>query len=148
MSSASKSATKRSDSGTSSSLPCSPKSCATANPGVPLRWHLDELHVKVGGSTRWLWRAVDEYRDVLDILLQEHRDTEAAKFFFIRLLGEYDVPKGVQTDKLRRYGAAIRALPVFHSVEHGQVESTVRCTNLVEQSHRPTRQQERAQVGF
>ncbi len=104
--------------------------------------------MKVGGSTHWLWRAVDEYGDVLDILLQEHRDTEAAKSFFIRLLGEYDVPKVVHTDKLRSYGAAIRELPVLHTVEHVQVELTARCNNLVEQSHRPTRQQERAQVGF
>ncbi len=41
------------------------------------RWHLDEVHVKVRGVTYWLWRAVDEYGNVLDILLQEHRDTEA-----------------------------------------------------------------------
>ncbi|GGO40177.1 putative transposase [Deinococcus humi] len=117
-------------------------------PHLGSRWHLDKVHVKVGGSTHWLWWAVDEYGHVLDILLQEHRDTEAAKFFLIRLLGEYDVPKVVHTDKLRSYGAAIRELPVLHGVEHVQVESTVRCNNLVEQSHRPTRQQERAQVGF
>ncbi len=46
------------------------------------RWHLDEVCVKVGGVKHWLWRAVDEYGDVLDILLQEHRDTQAAKSFF------------------------------------------------------------------
>ncbi|MGX9688432.1 IS6 family transposase [Deinococcus wulumuqiensis] len=82
------------------------------------RWHLDEVCVKVGGVKHWLWRAVDEYGDVLDILLQEHRDTQAAKSFFVRLLGEYDVPEVIHID------------------------------NLVEQSHRPTRQQERGQLGF
>ncbi len=75
------------------------------------RWHLDEVCVKVGGVKHWLWRAVDEYGDVLDILLQEHRDTQAAKSFFVRLLGEYDVPEVIHTDKLWSYGAALREIP-------------------------------------
>ena len=112
------------------------------------RWHLDEVCVKVGGVKHWLWRAVDEYGDVLDILLQEHRDTQAAKSFFVRLLGEYDVPEVIHTDKLWSYGAALREVPVLHAVEHVQVISTARCNNMVEQSHRPTRQQERSQLGF
>lgn len=103
------------------------------------RWFLDEVCVEVGGVKQWLWRAVDESRAVLDILLQEHRDTEAAKSFFVRLLGEYDVPEIIHTDKLWSYGAALRQLPVFHNVEHVQVVSMARCNNLIEQSHRPTR---------
>ncbi|MFC3863230.1 IS6 family transposase, partial [Deinococcus antarcticus] len=112
------------------------------------RWHLDEMCVVIGGIKHWLWRAVDEYGAVLDILLQQHRDTDAAKSFFIRLLGEYDVPEVIHTDKLWSYGAAIREIPVLHTVEHVQVVSSARCNNLVEQSHRSTRQQERSQVGF
>lgn len=53
------------------------------------RWHLDEMHVRVGGVTHRLWRAIDEYGDVLDVLLQEHRDTEAARSFFMRVLETY-----------------------------------------------------------
>lgn len=68
--------------------------------------------------------------------------------FFARLLGQYDVPEVIHTDKLWSYGAAIRELPVLHAVEHVQVISTARCNNLVEQSHRPTRRQERQQRGF
>ncbi len=112
------------------------------------RWHLDEMHVDVGGVKHWLWRAVDEHGGVLDVFLQKHRDTEAAKSFFHRLLGEYDVPDVMHTDKLWSYGAALRELPVLHSVEHVQVVSTARCNNLIEQSHRPTRRQERQQRGF
>ena len=48
-----------------------------------------KVQAKVGGVTHWLWRAVDEYGDVLDVLLQEHRDTEAARSFFMRLLETY-----------------------------------------------------------
>ena len=112
------------------------------------RWSLDEVCVRVGGVTQWLWRAVDEYGTVLDILLQPHRDTQAARTFFTRLLGEYDVPEVIHTDKLWSYGAAIRELRVLHKVEHVQVASALRCNNLIEQSHRPTRRQERQQQGF
>ncbi len=49
-------------------------------------WHLDEIRVVVGGTTHWLWRSVNEHGGVLDVLLQENRDTGAAKRFFRRLI--------------------------------------------------------------
>lgn len=112
------------------------------------RWHLDEVCVKIKEKKHWLWRAVDEHGAVLDVLLQEHRDTEAAKNFFTRLLGEYEAPTTIHTDKLGSYGAAIRELPELHGAEHREVISSARCNNLIEQSHRPTRHQERSQKGF
>ncbi|MVN88479.1 DDE-type integrase/transposase/recombinase [Deinococcus sp. HMF7620] len=74
-----------------------------------------------------MWRAVDEDGAVLNILLQEHQDTRAAKSFFIRLLGKYNALEVIHTDKLQSYGVAIRALPVLHPVEDSQVVSTARC---------------------
>ena len=112
------------------------------------RWHLDEVCVKIKGVKHWLWRAIDEYGAVLDVLLQEHRDTEAAKTFFATLLHVYEAPTAIHTDKLGSYGAAIRDLPELHGAEHREVISTARCNNLIEQSHRPTRSQERSQKGF
>ena len=112
------------------------------------RWHLDEVCTSVDGVRHWLWRAADEHGFVLEVLLQRHRDTEAAKTFLTRLLGEYDVPEVIHTDQLRSYGAAIRELPSLINVDHQQVISTARCNNLIEQSHRPTRRQERQQQGF
>ena len=53
------------------------------------RWYLDEVCTSVDGIRHWLWRAVNEHGFVLDIFLQRHRDTEAAKAFLPRLLGEY-----------------------------------------------------------
>ena len=85
---------------------------------------------------------------MLDLLLQDRRDTQAAKTFLRRLLVNYNVPDVIHTDKLWSYGVAIRALPVLHAVEHVQVVSAARCNNLIEQPHRPTRQQERSQIGF
>ena len=49
------------------------------------RWHIDEMRVVVRGVVQWLWRAVNGHGDVLDVLLQAHRDTGAAKRFFRRL---------------------------------------------------------------
>ncbi|MBZ9752868.1 IS6 family transposase [Deinococcus sp. HMF7604] len=112
------------------------------------RWHLDEMHIDVGGVTHWLWRAVDEHGVILDVFLQRHRDTAAARSFFTRLLGEQGIPVTIHTDKLWSSGAALRELPVLYGVEHVQVVSAARCNNLVEQSHRPTRRHERQQRGF
>ena len=75
-------------------------------------------------------------------------DLGAVKTFLTRLLGEHDVPEVIHTDQLRSYQAAIRDLPSLDGVNHQQVISTARCNNLVEQSHRPTRRQERSQQGF
>jgi putative transposase len=89
--------------------------------------------MSVDGVRHWLWRAVDEDGFVLDILLQRHRDTEAAKTFLTRLLGEYDVPEVFHTDQLRSYGAAIREIPSLINIDHQQVISTARCNNIIEQ---------------
>ena len=112
------------------------------------RWFLDEVCIDMAGKKFWLWRAVDESGAVLDIVLQTHRNADAAKIFFERLLINYDVPDVIHTDTLWSDGAAIRALPVLHAVKHIQVISSARCNNLIEQSHRPTRKQERSQLGF
>ena len=112
------------------------------------QWPLDERHMVVGGGTHWLWRAVDEHGAVLEVLLQRHPDTSAATSFFNRLLGEYDVPEVVCTDKLASYGAAIRGRSLLDDVDHQQEMRAARCNNLTLQSHRPTRRQERSQLGF
>ena len=46
------------------------------------RWHLDEVFLKINGRIHYLWRAVDQDGDVLDILIQSKRDRKAAKKFF------------------------------------------------------------------
>ena len=51
-------------------------------------WHMDEVFVKIGGKQVYLWGAVDVHGQVLDILVQEKRATDAAERFFRRLLKE------------------------------------------------------------
>ena len=103
-------------------------------------WHLDERAVRIGGNQHWLWRAVDEHGATLDVLLQEHRDTDAAERFFRALLSHAGgTPERITTDKLGSYVAALRRLPEMATVAHQQVRSAMRCNNRVEQAHQPTR---------
>ena len=70
-------------------------------------WHLDEVFVKIRGQLHYLWRAVDEDGDVIDILVQPRRNRLAAIRFFRKLLkGQGCVPRRLITDKFRSYPAA------------------------------------------
>src|SRR5215510_8367505 len=83
-------------------------------------WHLDEVFVRINGQQQYLWRAVDQDGDVIDILVQRHRDQRAAERFFRRLLRHQGAePLRIITDKLRSYSAAVRTVfgNVTHSVE-------------------------------
>ncbi len=110
------------------------------------RWHLDEVFLKINGRTHFLWRAVDQDGDVLDILVQRHRDKKAAKNFLRKLLKRLRyVPNVIITDKLRSYSAAkAEMLPgVKHCRDKWQ-------NNRAENSHQSTRLRERdeeVQVG-
>ncbi len=107
-------------------------------------WHLDEMAVRVGSRLQWLWRAVDEHGQTLDVFLQEHRDTAAAERFFRRLLtaAAGAPPERITTDKLGSYAAAISRVSEMTSVEHVQVRSAMRCNNRVEQAHQAIRVRE------
>jgi hypothetical protein len=83
----------------------------------------------------YLWRAVDQEGDVLDILVESRRDKKAAKKFFRKLLKELRyVPRMIITDKLKSYSAARAEL--MPSVEHLQQKYQ---NNRAENSHQPTR---------
>ncbi len=102
-------------------------------------WYLDELFVTIRGQRQYLWRAVDQDGDVIDILVQSRRDRRAAARFFRKLLkGQGREPRRLITDKLRSYASAHRT--VMPSVVHStrQYEN-----NRAEVSHQPTRQRER-----
>ena len=102
-------------------------------------WHLDELFIRIRGERYYLWRAVDQDGQVLDILVQKRRNTGAAKRFFRKLLkGLQYVPNRLVTDKLRSYGAAHRT--TMPSVTHYTRQYA---NNRAEVSHQPTWQRER-----
>ena len=83
------------------------------------KWHMDEVVLTIRGKRHYLWRAVDQYGNILDILVQSRRDKKVAKRFFRKLLKELQyVPRVTITDKLRSYGAAKRE--ILPGVEHRQ----------------------------
>jgi putative transposase len=107
-------------------------------------WYLDELFINIQGRQQYLWRAVDEDGDTIDILVQSRRDRRAAARFFRKLLkGQGREPRRLITDKLRSYSAAHRA--VMPSVVHSTKQYD---NNRAEVSHQPTRQRERQMRRF
>ena len=107
-------------------------------------WYLDEVFIRIGGRQQYLWRAVDQDGDVIDILVQARRDQGAAKRFLRRLVkGQGGEPNRLVTDKLRSYGPAHRE--VMPSVPH---DTRQYANNRAEVSHQPTRQRERQMRRF
>jgi len=108
------------------------------------KWHLDEVQLKIKGERHWLWRAVDKYGVVLDILVQQQRDQHAAEAFLQRVLSATgSEPRVVITDKLASYLPAIRR--VLLNTEHRRHKGL---NNRAENSHQPTRQRERVMRRF
>src|SRR5271168_1492319 len=76
-------------------------------PRPTARWHLDEMAVMIAGRQFWLWRAVDDEGEVLDLLVQRRRDRAAAVKLMRKLRKKQGfAPDVLVTDKLRSYGAA------------------------------------------
>jgi putative transposase len=107
-------------------------------------WHLDEVYLKIDGRNQYLWRAVDQEGEVIDILVQSHRDARAAARFFRKILRvEISLPRRVVTDRLGSYGVAMRGL--MPGIEHITDKGA---NNRAENSHQPTRQRERRRNRF
>ena len=107
-------------------------------------WFLDEVTVSIQGQRRYLWRAVDQDGDVIEILVQKRKDTRAAERFFTKLLkSQSQTPLEFTTDRLGSYRAAKRQ--VMPSVPHCQDRYA---NNRAEVSHQHTREQERQMRGF
>jgi putative transposase len=113
-------------------------------PAARPKWHLDEVFIRIRKQTYYLWRAVDQDGLVLDILVQERRNQEAAERFLRRVVaGEPGEPRVVVTDKLASYHPAIKK--VLPHTEHRQHKGL---NNRAENSHLPTRQRERRMRRF
>ncbi len=105
---------------------------------------IDEVFVKIDGKQHYLWRAVDQDGEVVDVYLQSRRDGKAAKRFFRRLLKTHrSEPRKIVTDKLRSYGVAHREL--IPDTIH---DTSQYANNRAELSHQPTRVRERGMRRF
>ena len=107
-------------------------------------WHLDEVVVKIAGTSFRLWRAVDRNGMVLDEILQRRRNKKAAKRLLRRLMKKQRrTPKRFITDKLRSHGAVRREIApgVEHRLHRG-------LNNRTGNSHLPLRKRQRAMQGY
>jgi len=105
---------------------------------------IDEVFVKIDGKQHYLWRAVDQDGEIVDVFLQKRRDGAAAKRFFKRLLKKHhNEPRKIVTDKLRSYGVAHREL--IPDTIH---DTSQYANNRAELSHQPTRVRERGMRRF
>jgi IS6 family transposase len=95
------------------------------------RWHVDETYVKVGGIWHYLFRAIDQFGQVIDVFLSPRRDAKAARCFFQRAIDRTRIsPVEVTTDRYRVYPRVLDELlpAALHDTEvHGN--------NLLETDH-------------
>ena len=104
------------------------------------RWHLDEMVCLIGGRRMYLWRAVDDEGEVLDLVVQKGRDTQAALRLLKRLLRNQPTPpEAIVTDGLASYPAALDELGLRHLHRPGRLREN----NRAENSHLPIRRRER-----
>jgi putative transposase len=108
-------------------------------------WYMDEVYiVTVRGERRYLWRAVDQDGDVLDILVQKRKDKQSAVRFFKKLMkGQGCSARKIVTDKLPSYGAARKEIMPTSMHCHERYAN-----NRAEVSHEHTRAQERQMRRF
>ena len=108
------------------------------------RWHLDEMFVSIRGRQMYLWRAIDDDGEALDVFLTSKRDKFSALRLMRELLRKHGVlPTTIVTDRYRAYGAAYGDIAL--RVEHVRDK---RANNRVESSHVPVRRRERKRQGF
>ena len=107
-------------------------------------FYIDEVFVKIHGKHQYLWRAIDQDGEVVDVFIQSRRDGAAAKQFFKRLLQRHGgEPREIVTDKLQSYGVAQREL--IPETVHNTAQYA---NNRAELSHQPTRVRERGMRRF
>jgi transposase, IS6 family len=83
------------------------------------RWHVDETYVKVAGRWRYVYRAIDQYGQIIDVYVSARRDTHTARRFFETALGSHGDPVEVVTDRAPALRTVIDELvpAAFHNIE-------------------------------
>jgi IS6 family transposase len=72
--------------------------CGTTAPAAPGdRWFVDETYIKIAGRWVYLYRAIDQFGQVIDVLVSEKRDLAATRRFFTRALEHGPSPTEVTT---------------------------------------------------
>jgi len=108
-------------------------------------WYLDETYVKVAGRWCYLYRAIDRNGQLIDSMLSEHRDKDAARRFLRRLVEVAECkPARVTTDLHPAYRRAVRWILGRKTLHR----TTQYLNNYTEQSHRAVKQRYYPMLGF
>jgi transposase-like protein len=112
------------------------------------RWQVDETYVKVAGRWRYVYRAIDQFGQVIDVFLSARRDADAASRFFQQAIGSTRVrPVEVTTDRAPVYPAVLEALlpAAWHRTDqsannhvecdHGRLKAWLRPMRGLKQDH-------------
>src|SRR5271168_2089148 len=110
-------------------------------------WRMDETYVRIKGSWKYLYRAVDKAGDTVDFLLTAKRDRKAALRFLRKAIGNHGTPKKVTIDKSGANAAAIESYNAEQdaAIEMRQVKYL---NNILEQDHRAIKRAVRPMLGF
>ena len=114
------------------------------------RWYVDEVFLFRGIEKRYLYRAVDQHGQVIDVLLREHRDLASAEAFFRRALGTSEVvPTTVVSDHHQPYVKAVkRTAPRARHIRTGLHRRRGETTKSIERSHVAIRDRLRSSRGL
>ena len=116
-----------------------------ARPRADCVWYLDEMVVRIRGKRMFMWRAVDRRGEVLDMLVQKHRNKAAELKLPSKLLKNQSfAPDQIITDGLASYRAALKVLKGQHRHKPGRLREN----NRVENSHLSVRRRERKMQRF
>ena len=111
------------------------------------RWFVDETYVKIAGTWRYVYRAVDQYGQIIDVLVSTRRDLRSARKFFAVVLRAHGEPVEVVTDRAPALRAAIEGLmpAAFHNTEqyanhriecgHGRLKARLRPVRGLNRHH-------------
>ena len=111
------------------------------------RWLVDETYVKVAGKWRYVYRAVDQHGQIIDVYLSNRRDTRTARRFFTAVLRAHGEPAEVVTDRAPALRAAIEELMpgAFHDTDqyannrvecdHGRLKARLRPMRGLKRAH-------------
>jgi transposase-like protein len=115
------------------------------------RWHVDETYVRVAGRWRYVYRAIDQFGQVIDVFVSIRRDAVAARRFFERAIGTTKVrPVEVVTDRTPTYPLVLQELlpAVWHrtdryanhhiEADHGRLKARLRPMRGLKQDHSAT----------
>ncbi len=114
------------------------------------RWYVDEVFLFRRSEKRYLYRAVDQHGQVIDVLLRAHRDLHSAETFFHRALATSQIqPTTVVSDHHQPYVKAVAAtVPSARHVRTGLHRLRGETTKAIERSHVATRDRLRSSRGF